>query len=140
MRFMGIDYGTKTIGVAISDPLGWTAQGIEIIKRTNIDKDIRSLVKLVEEYDVQEIVVGFPKNMNNTIGPMAEEAQKFSELIHKKIALPVHLWDERWTTMEAERMLVSADISRGKRKKVIDKVAAVLILQGFLDKKNREAT
>jgi len=135
---MGLDYGTKTIGVAISDPFGWTAQGKEIIKRTDINNDLKRLIQFVEEYDVQEIVVGFPKNMNNTIGPMAEEAQRFSELIHKKIALPVHLWDERWTTMEAERILISADLSRAKRKKVIDKLAAVIILQGFLDKRSRQ--
>lgn len=138
MRIMGLDVGTKTIGVAISDALGWTAQGIETIK---IDEEqqqfgIERIKELVKEYAVTEFVVGYPKNMNNTVGPRGEASENYKKLLEETFEMPVKLWDERLTTMAAERMLIEADVSRKKRKQVIDKMAAVMILQGYLDSKN----
>lgn len=135
MRIMGLDVGSKTVGVAMSDELGWTAQGMETIA-INEEKNVFGLERigeLIEAHDVQKIVVGFPKNMNNTVGPRGEATQKFADRLRESFHLPVILWDERLSTMAAERMLIEADMSRKKRKKVIDKVAAVMILQGFLD-------
>lgn len=134
MRKMGIDLGAKTIGVAISDELGWTAQGIETIKRTNEEKDLERIGELIKEYDVSEIVVGYPKNMNGTIGERGQASERFAKLLTKRFQLPVHLWDERLTTVAAEKTLLDADMSRRKRKQVIDKLAAVLILQSYLDR------
>ncbi|WP_431027285.1 Holliday junction resolvase RuvX [Lysinibacillus sp. LZ02] len=138
MRIMGLDVGTKTVGVAISDALGWTAQGIETVK---IDEEasefgIERIKELVKEYAVTEFVVGYPKNMNNTVGPRGEASENYKKLLEETFGLPVKLWDERLTTMAAERMLIEADVSRKKRKQVIDKMAAVMILQGYLDSKN----
>ncbi|KIL46086.1 Holliday junction resolvase RuvX [Jeotgalibacillus campisalis] len=135
MRIMGLDVGTKTVGVAISDAFGWTAQGIETIK---IDErggqlGFKRIKELVDEHEVSSIVVGLPKNMNNTIGPRGEACQQFAEKLHKKLQIEVKLWDERLSTMAAERVLLEADVSRAKRKKVIDKMAAVMILQGYLN-------
>lgn len=138
MRKMGLDVGSKTVGVAVSDPLGWTAQGIEII-RINEDEGIFGIERvgeLVKEYQVTEFVVGLPKNMNNSIGPRAEASMAYGKLLEEAFGLPVVYQDERLTTVQAERMLVEqANASRSKRKKVIDKVAAVMILQNYLDKK-----
>lgn len=138
MRIMGLDVGTKTVGVAISDALGWTAQGIETVKidEANGEFGIERIAELVKEYTVTEFVVGFPKNMNNTVGPRGEASENYKKLLEETFSLPVKLWDERLTTMAAERMLIDADVSRKKRKQVIDKMAAVLILQGYLDSKN----
>ena len=133
MRIMGLDLGDKTIGVAISDELGWTAQGIETIRREEESSDLQRLAQLIKEYQVEEIVVGLPKNMNGSIGSRGEWCKEFAEGLKKHFGLPVHMWDERLTTMAAEKMLVAADVSRKKRKKVIDKMAAVMILQGYLD-------
>jgi putative holliday junction resolvase len=130
---MGLDLGDRTIGVAISDELGWTAQGIETIRRENDDADKARLRELIKEYQVEEIVLGLPKNMNGTIGPRGELCLEYAENLRETFGLPVQTWDERLTTMAAEKMLVAADVSRKKRKKVIDKMAAVMILQGFLD-------
>ncbi len=135
MRVMGLDVGSKTVGVAISDELGWTAQGIETIK---IDEDhgvfrMDRIKELADEYQVETVVVGMPKNMNNTIGPRGEASIAYGDLILQELSLPVKYWDERLTTMAAERVLLEADVSRKKRKKVIDKMAAMMILQGFLD-------
>ncbi|MDQ0161247.1 Holliday junction resolvase RuvX [Aeribacillus alveayuensis] len=135
MRVMGLDLGTKTLGVAVSDELGWTAQGLETIK---IDEEkgefgFSRLSELLYEYDVQKIVVGMPKNMNGTIGPRGEASKKFAERLRDQFNLPVVLWDERLSTMTAERLLIEADVSRKKRRKVIDKMAAVVILQNYLD-------
>ncbi|MBU9712536.1 Holliday junction resolvase RuvX [Evansella tamaricis] len=137
MKVMGLDVGTKTIGVAVSDALGWTAQGVETIKRNpeNEEKDFERLKELIKIHDVSSIVVGLPKNMNGTIGPSGELCQIFAEKLADTTKLKVELWDERLSTVAAERMLVSADVSRKKRKKVIDKMAAVIILQGFLDRR-----
>ena len=137
MRIMGLDVGSKTVGVAISDPLGFTAQGLEIIP---IDEDkgefgLERLTELVEQYKVDQFVVGLPKNMNNSSGPRVEASQAYGDLLTERYKLPVEYQDERLTTVAAERMLIEqADISRGKRKKVIDKLAAQLILQNYLDR------
>ncbi|ASW50733.2 TPA: Holliday junction resolvase RuvX [Streptococcus suis] len=137
MRIMGLDVGSKTVGVAISDPLGFTAQGLEIIP-INEEKGefgLERLTELVEQYKVDKFVVGLPKNMNNTIGPRVEASQAYGDLLTERYKLPVDYQDERLTTVAAERMLIEqADISRGKRKKVIDKLAAQLILQNYLDR------
>ena len=141
MRIMGLDYGSKTIGVAISDPLGLTAQGIEIIRReeeNKLRKSLRRIEALIAEYQVEEIVLGFPKNMNNTIGERAEKSLQLKETLEKRCGLPVIMWDERLTTVMAEKVLIEADLSRKKRKTVIDKQAAVIILQSYLDKKAME--
>lgn len=132
-RLMGLDYGDKTIGIALSDELGWTAQGLEVIRRTTEERDLNRLRELIEEYSVKELVVGLPKNMNNTIGPRGEICIAFAQSLHEKLQMPVHLWDERLTTASAQRTLIEADVSRKKRKQVIDKMAAALILQGYMD-------
>lgn len=134
-RAMGIDYGDVRIGIAVSDLMGWTAQGVETIHRKNEEADIGRIGELIREYDVDTIVLGFPKNMNNTIGPRGELSMQFAEILKEKFGLPVVLWDERLSTMAAERMLVSADVSRKKRKQVVDKMAAAIILQNYLDSK-----
>ncbi|AGX05623.1 Holliday junction resolvase RuvX [Bacillus infantis] len=135
MRSMGLDVGSKTVGVALSDELGWTAQGLETIRISEEEKEFGfdQLGKIIKEYDVSTIVVGLPKNMNGTIGPRGEASQFFAGELERLFGLPVVLWDERLTTMAAERVLLEADVSRKKRKKVIDKMAASMILQGYLD-------
>ena len=137
MRIMGLDVGSKTVGVAISDPLGFTAQGLEIIKINEDSGDFGfdRLGELIKQYKVDKFVVGLPKNMNNTSGPRVEASQACGDKIKELFGIPVDYQDERLTTVQAERMLVEqADISRGKRKKVIDKLAAQLILQNYLDR------
>ena len=137
MRVMGLDVGSKTVGVAISDPLGFTAQGVEIIKINEEAKEFGfdRLGELVKEYQVDKFVVGLPKNMNNTEGPRVEASNAYGDKIKEIFNLPVDYQDERLTTVQAERMLVEqADVSRDKRKKVIDKLAAQLILQNYLDR------
>ena len=135
MRIMGLDYGSKTIGVAISDPLGMTAQGIETIERKMEDKLRQSLARieaLVKEYEVEKIVLGFPKNMNNTVGERGEKTLLFKEMLERRTGLEVIMWDERLTTVEAERTLIESNVRRENRKQYIDKIAAVFILQGYL--------
>lgn len=136
MRILGLDFGTKTTGIAVSDPLGLTAQGIEIFRRNdafNVQGTINRINELCIHYKVEKIVLGFPKNMNNTVGERGEVTLKFKEKLEKEIQVPVELWDERLSTVSAEAMLIEADMSRKKRKNVIDKVAAVIILQNYLD-------
>lgn len=133
IRIMGLDVGDKTIGIAISDPLGFTSQGITTIMRTNIKTDMRELREIIEEYGVQKVVIGLPKNMNNTLGPQGEKVVEFSEKFKKRFDLEVIFQDERLSTVSAERMLISSDVRRSKRKEVIDKVAATYILQTYLD-------
>lgn len=137
MRIMGLDVGSKTVGVAISDPLGFTAQGLEII-RIDEEKEqfgFERLTELVEQYKVDKFVIGLPKNMNNTSGPRVDASRAYGEKIAELFQIPVEYQDERLTTVAAERMLIEhADISRSKRKKVIDKLAAQLILQNYLDR------
>ena len=136
MRIMGLDYGSKTVGVAISDPLGITAQGIETITRKDENKLRKSCARieaLIEEYQVEKIVIGLPKHMNNDIGIRAEKSMEFAEMLKRRTGLEVQMWDERLTTMEAERTLIESNIRREDRKKYIDKIAAVFILHGYLD-------
>ena len=138
MRVMGLDYGSKTIGVAVSDPMGLTAQGIETITReeeNKLRKSLRRIEELVEQYQVEEIVLGFPKNMNNTIGERAEKSLQLKETLERRLGLPVIMWDERLTTVEADRTLIEAGVRRENRKKYVDMIAAVFILQGYLDAK-----
>lgn len=143
MRIMGLDYGSKTIGVAISDPLGITAQGIEIIRReeeNKLRKSLRRVEELAKEYEVSEIVLGFPKNMNNTIGERAEKSLQLKEALERRLGLPVVMWDERLTTVEANRTLMETGVRREKRGKYVDMIAAVFILQGYLDAKANPGT
>ena len=133
---MGLDYGSKTVGVAISDPLGITAQGIETITRKDENKLRKTCARieaLIEEYQVEKIVIGLAKHMNNDIGIRAEKSMEFAEMLKRRTGLEVQMWDERLTTMEAERTLIESNIRREDRKKYIDKIAAVFILQGYLD-------
>lgn len=136
MRIMGLDYGSKTMGVAISDPLGLTAQGIEIIRRKSESKLRQTLARieeLVAEYQVEKIVLGFPKNMNNTIGDRAEKSLELQEILERRTGLEVVMWDERLTTVEANRTLMEAQVRRENRSRYVDAIAAIFILQGYLD-------
>ena len=133
MRILGLDIGDRTIGVAVSDPLGYTAQGVTTIRRKNEARDIEELIKLCKEYNVETIISGLPKNMNGTMGPQSEKVLAFCELLKKKIDIPIKMWDERLTTVAAQRAMLEADLSRAKRKKIVDKMAATYILQGYLD-------
>lgn len=137
MRIIGLDYGDRTIGVALSDELGWTAQGIEVIRRKSEEADLERLRQLIAQFQVEEIVVGLPKNMNGTLGPRSETSMAFARILEEQFKLPVHLWDERLTTVSATRTLIEADVSRKKRKQVVDKIAAQLILQNYLDSKTK---
>ncbi|MEZ7578467.1 Holliday junction resolvase RuvX [Veillonella sp. 27098_8_77] len=134
MRIMALDVGSRTIGIACSDALLLTAQGIETIRRTSLEKDFNRLRELISEYEVHELVVGMPKHLNGTKGDRAEKTEEFVEKMKVVIDLPVTFWDERLSTVMAERQLIAADVSRKKRKVVIDKMAAVVILQGYLDR------
>ncbi len=137
MRVMGLDYGDRNIGVAVSDAFRWTAQGLTVVERRRDGGEVDVLAGLVSEHEVSEIVVGLPKNMNGSVGPRGEISIAFAEQLGQKLGIPVHLWDERLTTVAAERTLLEADVSRRKRKQVIDKMAATLILQNFLDSKTK---
>ncbi len=143
MRIMGLDYGSKTIGVAVSDPLGLTAQGVEIIRReeeNKLRKSLRRIEELVKQYEVEELVLGFPKNMNNTIGERAEKSLQLKETLERRLGLPVIMWDERLTTVEANRTLMESGVRRENRGKYVDMIAAVFILQGYLDAKANPGT
>ncbi len=133
MRLLGLDYGDKKIGVALSDEFGWTAQGLEVILNKDAATVLARITQVVDQYEVTGFVVGLPKNMNGTVGPRAEICMTFAQSLRETFNLPVHLWDERLTTVSAERALIEADVSRRKRKLVIDKLAASLILQGYLN-------
>ena len=137
MRILGLDVGSKTIGVAISDELSLTAQGLTTLKRKVLKQDIKQLLKVIEENGVEKVVVGLPKNMNGSLGPSAEMVISLIGELKKFIDLPVVTWDERLSTVAAQRVLLEADMSRKKRKRVVDKVAAILILQGYLDNRMR---
>lgn len=134
MRILGLDIGQRTIGVAISDPLGFTAQGITTIRRKNKSEDINELKKICQEYSVEKIVIGLPKNMNNSIGFAGEKILEFSEIIKNEVCNEIEMWDERLTTVAAHRAMLEVDMSRAKRKKIVDKIAATYILQGYLDR------
>ena len=136
MRVMGLDFGSKTVGIAVSDSLGLTAQGVEIIRRTSENKLRQTLARieaLIREYEVGTLVLGFPKNMNNTIGDRAGKSLAFKEMLEKRTGLPVVMWDERLTTVAANRTMMECNVRREYRKKYVDKLAAVFILQGYLD-------
>lgn len=136
MRILGLDPGEKTIGLALSDPMGWTAQGCGVIRRRfNLEADLLELERLIVREGVEEIVLGLPRNLNGTEGPKAAAARELAARLSARFGLPVHLWDERLSTVGAGRALLEADLSRQKRKKVIDQQAAVFILQGFLDRR-----
>lgn len=141
MRIMGLDYGSKTVGVAVSDALLLTAQNIETICREQENKLRRTLARIQElclEYEVEEIVLGFPKNMNNTTGDRTEKSLEFAEMLKKRTGLPVVMWDERLTTVAAEQVLMESGVRREHRKEYVDQIAASMILQGYLDyRKNR---
>lgn len=134
MRIMGLDIGEKRIGIAISDPMGWSAQGHSVLIREKLDHDLLTLARLCAEYQVGTIVLGFPRNMNGTIGPKGREIKQFGQMLGERLALPIEYWDERLSTVAATRTLLEANVSRRKRKEVIDKLAAVNILQGYLDR------
>ncbi len=142
MRIMGLDFGSKTVGVAISDPLLICAQGIEIIRRKEENKQRQTLARieaLIEEYQVDEIVLGLPKNMNDTLGPRVEKTLEFKDKLERRTGLTVHTWDERLTTVAADKAMMEAGIRRENRKEYVDEIAAVLILQGFLDMRRNTA-
>ena len=142
MRKMGLDFGAKTVGVAVSDPLLITAQGVEIVRRKSENKLRQTLARIEElivEYEVDELVLGFPKNMNDTLGERAEKTQEFKDMLERRTGLSVQLWDERLTTVAADKAMIEAGIRREERKEHVDRIAAVFILQGYLDYlKNKE--
>ena len=136
MRILGLDYGSKTVGVAVSDPLGFTAQGVEIIRRKSENKMRQTLARieeLIAQYQVEEIVLCLPKNMNNTLGDRAEKSLELKETLERRTGLPVVMWDERLTTVSANRVLMETGVRRENRKEHVDEIAAVFILQGYLD-------
>ena len=137
MKILGLDYGDRKIGVAVSDAFGWTAQGLEVIVRRDDEEVLQRLGTIVREHGVEEFVLGMPKNMNGTIGPRGELSKAFAETLKQTFGLPVHLWDERLSTVSAERTLLEADVSRKKRRQVVDKMAATIILQTYLDYQSR---
>lgn len=142
MRIMGLDFGSKTVGVAVSDALGWTAQGVETIVRKNEDKLRQTCARieaLIAEYEVELLVLGYPKNMDGTIGERARKTEAFRDMLARRTGLPVVLWDERLTTVEAEQILIESGVRRENRKTYIDKIAAMLILQDYLDAKQHES-
>lgn len=134
-RILGLDVGDKTIGVAVSDLLQYTAQGLMTIQRESKVKDLKAIEDLLIEYDAKKVVVGLPKNMNGSIGPQCEKVIKFAEKIKNKFKIEIIYIDERLTTVSAERILIESDVRRENRKKVIDKIAASYILQSYLDRK-----
>ena len=140
MRIMGLDVGSRTVGVAISDALGWTAQGIEIVRINEDEKEfgLDRIGELIKEYDVQRVVIGLPKNMNNTLGERAEITTKYKRILEENTNIPVIFFDERLTSVISNSILIEADISRKKRKKKVDSIAAQIILQDYLNKEKNE--
>ena len=133
MRVMGLDVGTKTVGVAVSDALGMTAQGLRVVRRKNLRSDVGELKRVIREHEVSRVVVGLPLNMDGSEGPRATASREFGAMLAEATGLPIEYWDERLSTVAAERMLIEGDVSRERRKQVIDQVAASIILQGWLD-------
>ena len=136
MRILGLDFGSKTVGVAVSDPLLLTAQGVEIVRRQSPNKLRQTLARIeaiIKEYEVDRIVLGYPKNMNNTEGERCEKTKEFKEMLERRTGLSVILWDERLTTVSADNYMMESGIRRENRKKYVDEIAAVFILQGYLD-------
>ena len=139
MRVMGLDPGDKRTGVAISDPLGWTAQGKKVIESSSFQDIIKEVKELIEQYEVEKIIVGLPRNMDGSLGERAQRVEKFIEELKSQVDIPVKAWDERLSTAQAERTLLEADLSRQRRKQVIDKMAAVMILQNYLDQQTKNS-
>ena len=135
---MGLDIGSRTIGVAISDELGMIAQGLKTIKRRSMEEDLKEISLIITQFKIDKIVVGLPKNMDGTIGKQAEMVFQWIKTVQEKIHLPMLTWDERLSTVEASKILLEADLSRKKRKGVIDKLAAVIILQGYLNQSRKQ--
>lgn len=136
MRILGLDYGAHTVGVAVSDELGLTAQGVEIIRRKSPNKLRQTLARIQElacSYDVEKLILGYPKNMNNTEGERCEKTLELKEMLERRTQLPVELWDERLTTVAADKIMMESGIRRENRKEYVDEIAAMLILQGYLD-------
>ncbi|MBE5959295.1 MAG: Holliday junction resolvase RuvX [Lachnospiraceae bacterium] len=136
MRIIGLDFGSKTVGVAVSDPLGITAQGLEIVRRQSENKLRKTLARIeqiIEEYQVEKIVLGYPKNMNNTLGDRVAKTEEFAEMLKRRTGLEIIMWDERLTTVEAQRTMMEAGVRREDRDQYVDKIAATIILQGYLD-------
>ena len=141
MRILGLDYASRTVGVAVSDPLGLTAQGVETIwrdKENHLRRTLSRIEEIIGEYSVTEIVLGYPKNMNNSVGERALKSLEFRQMLERRTGLPVVMWDERLSTAEAERTLMEAQVRRENRKQYLDQMAAVLILQGYLDRRQSE--
>ena len=142
MRILGLDYGSKTVGVAVSDPLGLTAQGVEIIRRKSENKMRQTLARieeLIAQYQVEKIVLGLPKNMNNTLGDRAEKSLELKETLERRTGLAVVMWDERLTTVSANRVLMETGVRRENRKEHVDEIAAIFILQVYLDYLHNQA-
>jgi putative Holliday junction resolvase len=137
MRIMGLDLGSKTIGVAVSDPLTITAQVLTSIHRTTLEKDLGTIVKLTEEYQIQELIVGLPINMDGSRGGAVDRVETFIAQLEARLSIRIVPWDERLSTVAAERILLEGDLSRAKRRKVIDRLSAAIILQGYLDSRPR---
>lgn len=135
-RLMGIDYGDRLIGIAVSDELLIAAHGVTSLRNSGDERVLKDIARLAEEYQITEVIVGLPRNMNGSIGPRGQIAEQFAEALRETLSLPVTLWDERLTTMSAERTLIDGNVSRKKRKAVIDQLAAALILQNYLDFKS----
>ena len=133
MRVMGLDVGTKTVGVAVSDALGMTAQGLRVVRRKNLRSDVGELKRVIREHEVSRVIIGLPLNMDGSEGVRAQASREFGALLAEATGLPIDYWDERLSTVAAERMLIEGDVSRERRKQVIDQVAASIILQGWLD-------
>ncbi|MGZ3524305.1 MAG: Holliday junction resolvase RuvX [Thermodesulfobacteriota bacterium] len=138
MRIMGLDIGTRTIGIAISDELGITAQGLKTLRRKSMEEDFKEIAAIIRQFEIEKIIVGLPQNMDGTLGTQAEKVLNWMEALKDRVEIPIATWDERLSTVGASRVLLEADLSRRKRKNVIDKLAAVLILQGYLDQSRRK--
>lgn len=133
MKCMGLDVGSKTVGVAVSDDFGWTAQPVTTIRRKGIDSDFKEIADLIDEYNITEIVIGLPKSLDGSLGKSAQKVMAFADHLKNNLNVPISFWDERMSTKVVTRTLIEADVSRKKRKQVIDKLAASYILQGYLD-------
>ncbi len=133
MRIMGLDVGTTKIGVAVSDEMGWTAQGLTTIRRTDVETDLKTIKQYANTYNVTKVVIGLPINMDGSVGKRARYVLEFADMLGKRLSIPIATWDERLSTIAVTKVLLEADVSRKKRKRVVDKLAATYILQGYLD-------
>jgi putative Holliday junction resolvase len=138
MKILGIDFGKRRIGLALSDDYGWSAQGLTTITRINTETDLSRIKEIIALYRVEEVLVGLPRNLNGTMGPQTQEVMSFVNQLRKNLNLPVVTWDERLSSVAAEKILLEADVSRKKRKKVIDKLAAAIFLQSYLESKRKK--